>query len=362
MRRGTILLGLLWGLIYLLSGCSFQRDGLSPGAFKSTYSLEHVKYDTELFVTGFPRIFSIDSFVLVISSDNDGFGKIFAADKEMKLIGEFGKIGNGPFEFQAPLPTFVSGTEIGINDLNKNQLAIIQLLVDHDSVRVIEKKRLKAKQRINSEGIAMREYYYTKLVDSMYVALASGKNGEFFSIYDSILSQATYFGESPINANIEPLSRINRLGGKIACHDGNMVYGANNFPYVGFYSLSSGEMEKKWSCFIDDTYFEVRGGDLLFSRDRTFGQVLDVAINDRYVFVLYLDILLSQYDAKESEQSYANKICVFDHLGNRIAIFNLDCRIGHFALSSNGSDIYGIAQLPDFSIVKFEMPQELLGD
>ena len=362
MRRRTILLGLLWSLIYLLSGCSFQRDVQSSGAFKSTYSLEHVKYDTELFVTGFPRIFSIDSFVLVISSDNDEFGKIFAADKEMKLIGEFGKIGNGPFEFQAPLPTFVSGTEIGINDFNKNELAIMELITDGDSARIVERNRLKAKPQIKSERIALKEYYYTRLVDSIYVALASGENGLFFSMSDSVLSHITYFGESPVKDEVGPLTRLNRLGGKIACHDGNMVYGANNFPYVGFYSLKGGEMEKRWSCFIDDTYYEVRGGELLFSRDRTFGKVLDVAINDRYVFVLYLDILLSQYDAKVSEQSYANKICVFDHIGNRIAIFNLDCRIGHFALSSTGSDIYGIAQLPDFSIVKFEIPQELLGD
>lgn len=57
-------------------------------------------------------------------------------------------------------------------------------------------------------------------------------------------------------------------------------------------------MIKDWSFYFDKSFYECKNSDLLFSKERSFGQVLDLAMDDKYIYVLYLDQLLSDYDLK----------------------------------------------------------------
>lgn len=80
------------------------------------------------------------------------------------------------------------------------------------------------------------------------------------------------------------------------------------------------------TLYYDQTYYEIRNGDLLFSK-KTFGQMLNLKMDNKYIYVLYLDLLLSEYDYNQTDKSCANKILIFDYQGNPITKLHLSCRI-----------------------------------
>ena len=118
-------------------------------------------------------------------------------------------------------------------------------------------------------------------------------------------------------------------------------------------------MQKKWSFYYNEAHYGVRNGDLLFDREKSVGKVLGLNTDGRYVYLLYLDQLLSEYDFKNPDKSLANKILVFDYKGNHVAVLSLDCRLQAMAFSPKNRKIYGIAQLPEPVIVEFDLPEDL---
>ena len=113
----------------------------------------------------------------------------------------------------------------------------------------------------------------------------------------------------------------------------------------------------QWSFYHNEAHYAVRNNDLLYDRDKTFGRVKDLDTDGQYVYLLYWDQLLSEYDGKKTEKSLANKILVFDYEGNGVAVLNLDCRLSNMALSKDSRTLYGIANLPEPTIVEFDMPK-----
>ncbi len=55
-----------------------------------------------------------------------------------------------------------------------------------------------------------------------------------------------------------------------------------------------GTMVKDWNFYFDRSFYECKDYNLLFSKARSFGQVLDLAMDDQYIYILYLDQLLSR--------------------------------------------------------------------
>lgn len=69
----------------------------------------------------------------------------------------------------------------------------------------------------------------------------------------------------------------------------------------------------------------MKNDDLLFDKEKAMGPVLDVKMDENYIYVLYMDQLLSDYDYFNSEKSCSNKILVFNHSGNIVTQLNLNC-------------------------------------
>lgn len=118
-------------------------------------------------------------------------------------------------------------------------------------------------------------------------------------------------------------------------------------------------MVKKWSFYYAATHYAIKNEDLLFDKEKAIGPLLDLKMDSKYIYVLYLDQLLSEYDYFNSKKSYSNKIVIFDYDGNKVTCFHLDCRIQEMAVFSKGLKLYGIAQQPDISLVEFNLPKEL---
>lgn len=333
-------------LLVLLASCT-STDKKDVGVtFKKSYNLEHKAYDTELLISR-GRIAVINNFLIVISSEQESFGKVYSIPNNMKEVYSFGRKGNGPGEFIQPILTYSYDNTFGLNEVNKQELAIMQLTNNNGNISIVEQTRLKAPYNLKKGEIVPPDRHFTKLNETHYVSIVLADDGRFFSLLDSTLSHINQFGESPIAEKLPELTYMNRLQGKIAANDGSMVFATSNLPYLASYKLKNNEMQKQWGFYYDQAYYGVRNGDLLFDKEKSFGQILDLKMDSRYIYVLYLDQLLSEYDHYDTEKSLANKILVFDYEGNTVAKLHLSCRISNMALYGNQTKLFGLAQLPE---------------
>lgn len=340
--------------LLLFISCNPTEKKENVICFNEEYILEHTQYDTELYIKH-GRIAVIDSFIIVISSQQTPFCKLYSIPLNMKEVGEYGRIGDGPNEFIQPLLTYSYNNTFGLNEINKKELAIMQLLVEKHNLSVIEKRRLKADTKKDEEQIFRTDYYFSRLDDEHYVSLLYEKNNKYFSLFDSTLTLISRFGESPVTEEVSPSVAVNRLQGRIATCEGTMIFATSYLPYLACYQIKDTIMEKKWGSFYNRPHYGIRNGDLLFNKSKSFGQVINLKMDSQFIYLLYLDQLLSEFNINQMEKSMANLILVFDYEGNAVAKLRLSCRINEMALSNDGDKLYGIAHLPEPTIVEFNL-------
>ena len=345
-------------LLVLLASCTSTDKKDAGVTFKNTYNLEHKAYDTELLIS-VGRLAVIDSFLIVISSEQESFCKVYSIPNDMEEIYSFGRIGNGPGEFIQPILTYSHDNTFGLNEVNKHELAVMQLTNINGNISINEQARLKAPYKMKKGELVLPDFNFVKLDDTHYTSLLMAGGDRFFSLLDSSLTHIKRFGEYPIPQELSAMSSVSQLGGAIAANDGTMVFATFKLPYLACYKLINDEMQKQWSFYYVQAYYGVRNGDLLFDKEKSFGRVLDLKMDSQYIYVLYLDQLLSEYDYSETEKSLANKILVFNHQGDAVAKLHLSCRISFMALSSNQEKIFGLAQLPEPTLVEFDLPKKL---
>lgn len=350
---------LILALVALLASCSSTEKKDLGVTLKNSYNLEHKTYDTELLIS-VGRLAVIDSFLIVISNEQESFCKVYSIPNDMEEVYSFGRIGNGPGEFIQPILTYSHNNTFGLNEVNKQELAVMQLANINGNISINEQVRLKAPYKMKKGELVPPDYFFTKLNKTHYVSALIAEDGRFFSLLDSTLSHINQFGESPIPEKLSLISTRNRLQGRIAANEGTMVFATSNLPYLASYKLINDEMQKQWSFYYDQPYYGVRNEDLLYNKERSFGKVIDLKMDAQYIYLLYLDQLLSEYDHYDTKKSLANKILVFNQQGDAVAKFNLSCRISNMALSGNQSKIFGLAQLPEPTIVQFNLPKKLM--
>ncbi|RNC63492.1 hypothetical protein D7D25_16305 [Proteiniphilum sp. X52] len=341
--------------ISILVSCNSSHKQDMTIRFQEEHFLKHTAYDTELFIKQ-GQITVIDSFLILVSIQQDPLCKIYSIPQNMKELYGYGSIGNGPGEFLQPLLTYSHNNTFGLNEINKKELAVLQLVNENKNVSIIESRRLKAVTKNEKEKVFRTDYYFARLDNEHYVSLLYEGENKFFSLFDSTLTLICRFGESPIPEEVSPMVAVNRLQGRVAASDGTMVFATTYLPYLACYQLNNEAMEKKWNIFYNQPYYAVRNEDLLYDKDKSFGQMMNLKKDDHFIYLLYLDQLLSDYDFNEINKSMANVILVFDYDGNAIAKLHLSCRINRMALSNDGKKLYGIAHLPEPTIVEFNLP------
>lgn len=313
----------------------------------------------ELFIAN-GRMEMTDSFLVVVSHQQNNICTLYDVYNGMEEVCTYGNRGGGPTEFVQPLLTYSYDNTFGLNEVNKQELIIMEVdKTNENNIMLHEKKRLKALHKVQKDKWIPSDYYYVKLNDKYFVSLIGTEDGRFFTLSDSTLSAIENFGESPIEEELSAIAARNRLNGKIVAYKGKMAFATTKLPYLAFYDMCNEKMVKKWSLYYAKTNYGVKNGDLLFDKEKAIGPLLDLKMDSKYIYVLYMDQLLSEYDYFDSEKSCSNKIMVFDHSGNKVACLKLDCRIQEMAVFSKGLKLYGIAQRPDIFLVEFSLPEEL---
>ena len=141
----------------------------------------------------------------------------------------------------------------------------------------------------------------------------------------------------------------NRLSGKTASNQNSFFYATIDLPYLASYSLRDGDMVKDWEIFYKTPYYGISGGDIKYIKEKSTGPMKDIKVDDRYIYILYLDQLLSEYDYAVTEKSCANKVFVFNHKGEKVACLNLDCRLSSIAIDSKNQKMYGSVMSEEYA-------------
>ena len=343
------------GILMIIYGCkpfSNQKETIS---FKKEYELRYKAYDNEL-MFAYANIGALDSFLVLVSNQPDSFCTAYSIGKGMKETCQYGIIGNGPEEFLQPMLTYAFGNVFILNDLNKGELALMKLHAKQDTAFIQEEKKLKIRKQRKDDNRHFYDIRISRLDANHYVSYLGMDKGQMFGLFDDTLTPMSEFGESPIPEELSPAMIFMRLNGPLATYNGAMAFTLSDLPYLCCYKLVNGQMEKQCDFFFDKPYYAVRNGDILYDRDKTFGSSLGLVMDEHFIYVLYLDQLLSEYNYKDPEKSFANKILIFDYKGTPIARLKLDCRIQSMALSADHKKLYGIANIPEPTLVEFELP------
>lgn len=344
----------------LLMGCklSNMKDGVLES--NKIYKLKHTFYK-EIIMHN-PQIEVVDSFVVLVSVRNgEDVCKVYSIDKKMEEVCTYGSFGQGPKDFRQPVLTAATGNTFGINEINEMQYVELGIEQIDGKVKVVEKERHKATyQRLKGEEYTPKDTRYMPLKNGQYyVSCFFLKDGCFFTLSDSLLQPLTRFGKSPIKEDVPTSGIRSRLNGFTDVYGSRFFYATGELPYLSSYTLNGNDMDLDWEIFYKEPHYGVVRGEVRYDREKSTGPLNDMRADSRYVYLLYMDQLLSENDYYKTEKSCSNKIFVFNYQGEEIARLELDNRLSKIAIDENRRKIYGIAHIPDVGLIEYDLPKEL---
>lgn len=345
----------LFLLLALLGGCQGGKNINSIYGFPRSYSLTSKAYDTELMVT-MPQMVINDSLAVVSSllGKEEDFLQVYSIPDGFRQRADFGQIGRGPQDFITPSLNSMVGNDVFIHDLNGRRLARLRIGDSGRSVEEIDRVSFQYLDK-GQEISAMRIVPFPSDGDG-YVGLAFNETPRFFSQWDDSLRFVRNFGDAPVPEKVSYSSSMNFMQGRLQSRGNKFVFAMDNLPYLALYEMNNGEPTQKWSQYFQEPVYGVRGEQILFDKARTFGLTKGLTLGERYIYLIFLDVLLSEEDYQATERFYGNIVFVFDYEGNRVAELNLDHRIAEIGVSSDERKLYAIAVMPDYRFVEYDLP------
>lgn len=334
-------------MCYIVQGCRKAEK---------EYRLTHRAHDITLMND--VQIAATDSFIVLVSNYfENGFCHTYSISEEKpELCDSYGSIGSGTTDYRQPILTFASGSTFGINDINEMTLTLVNI---DAKGRMSAGQRLKAnKPRTKAgEDFIPNDTRYTLLPGTgRYVSLFLKDSVSMFTLSDSRLQKECRFGDSPVGGSLSWYGMRNFLNGHMATNGKKFFFATEDLPWLTAYSMQDGTMKKQWECFYRTPYYKVSNDAIQYDKEKSTGPLRGLCADSRFLYLLYRDEPLSSYDWKEVEKSCSNKVLVYSHDGEFVTTFNLDCYLKSIAISANGKKLYGIARMPEYTLVEFDLP------
>lgn len=304
-----------------------------------------------------PELQIIDSMILVVSGYgssmiNENFTTLYSLNSFEPIL-SFGNKGKAGNEFNNVRPSVGNEKEDSfvLLDYLTSRVFSYQIKTDADSTRVILDS-IKKMPSLKEFGTSSHVSRYS---DEYNIALSLKSNDELLALLDNDYNLISTFGENPYG-DVSILSLLNRFQGDMKVRGEYIVYAITRLPYIACYTVEKGIPKKLW----DDQYLE--SNHTIDSRTQTLhfagkdkGWVLDISLGEKYIYIFLYDGNKNTVDYRDPEKCDANKVLVYNYKGNQVAELTLDARVWSGAVSEDERTLYGIARIPEFSLISYDL-------
>ena len=269
---------------------------------------------------------------------------------EQRYIGKFGTRGPGPNEFNHPTKLHPYGEEqLCCYEPNKREIKL--LTINTTDERMITSTLFQMKDRTFFEAIPVNgDTILTTgcLEEGMF--LLTTANGKQVSI-----TNEGYPYEDEEEQKISNQLRAMVYQGNLSMSSGKkFAYAISSVNQLHFYEIKngkiikSGEAIKSYAKYKPDAHSQ--NSFSVFFDSNAPECYTDINVTDSLVYVLYSGRSFKEHKLTWKESKY---LFIYNWKGTLLKSYQLDVPITHFCLDENGQTIYGIANIPDPTIVKF---------
>lgn len=262
---------------------------------------------------------------------------------EMKEIGKFGNIGNGPEEFVTPDFFVSSEKEITVYDMSDDKMCVYSI----DSISK-GKKALVSFSRQKTKG-------FTRIIESgdKQLVYFNPENKEPFQT-----DKGDIFGKYPFDEIGEIQNNYNILQGNIAYNPDRklLVYTTISFPYMAIYQKD----KDKFSLLREykgDINYSISENKIILDREKS--GMMEMTLTKDYIVTLQRDYRKDQTNETKVGRDFnqlPQTLFIYDYRSNLKRIIDLKTPILRIASDTKNNLVYAITLNPDFVIVKCELP------
>lgn len=358
LYRKLGLYGLIW-LSQFVAGCG---SNAFTGGFEKELVLRHKPVGGELLISSISGLFVLDCLVVVMNpsqgtADNSLF--TFIDPFRNKILGKGGVLGRGPGELLwVKNLACLSDTDkvFEVFDNIGGSLARYSLRHNGDSIGLHLDKKIPVPAELSGSFINR----VVKQGDN-YIALTLKGKGEYYALLDKGFNFIRSFGNPPISGNAT--NYYQRLQGVMSNAGDSFAYIPFDIPKVQYYSVKDTVVTLEWEDTFAEPYYEIHGETLRFDKEKTTGHTTGVCMDGKYLYLVWWPGKYGDFGKSGgwSDADCSDIIFVYSRKGERIAKLRLDKKIFSIYVSRKHNKVYGIAIDPYFSVVAFDLPDELKG-
>jgi len=274
--------------------------------------------------------FSMENFLKVIKPETG------------KLIGEMGKIGQGPDEFSTPSVEYLNGNSMLVTDLNSDKQAVFSIdsLMNGDNPYYFKSKAdFKDATRIVETDI------------NKYVALYPMESKPFKII---INQKSISFGKYPVDKKISNGYEVFQGDLKYNKKRKVLVYSVFYYPYMAVYKNSKNGVEfelenEKVICKPDYSIVDRE----MRMKEKT-ALISEIALTKDYIVTIQKKELKEGITEKNNIKP-PETLYLYDYGLNLLKIIDTQVPVLRLASDGKSNTIYAIIINPEYSIVKIEL-------
>jgi hypothetical protein len=128
------------------------------------------------------------------------------------------------------------------------------------------------------------------------------------------------------------------------------AFAATTAGGIQFFNYNPDSISMTANLNFYDPIFSVDQGVCVISRESKIA-FIDISCNENYVYMLYSGMPMMKY----AETQTCKHLLVFDWNGNPIKRYELEEELAAFKVNSSGDKMYGIAYMPETTIVQYDL-------
>lgn len=338
-------------IFFLIISCGSNNPKLSNGS----KILQHKILNPDMDVM-YPSIRIFDTLALVVSLPTlkkNNFISVYSLNDYKQII-SFANYGKAGDEFLRA--AIVSGNSkekhFSLFDSRKQKLFTYAIKeAPFLKVSLVESKSIQRFDEIfQIEQLANYNDQYN-------VGVVVESNDGLLALFDNDYKLITTFCSNPYGDVLSIKDLLNFCRGNIAVKNKYIVYSTTHFPYIVCYSINDGKPEKLWEDKYMKSYHKIDAttGELVFPKESP-ADLIGMHLGEKFIYLFLHDGKKIDLDFNIADKSDANKVLIYDYKGSRIAEFLLDQSFFRGTVSKNEKILYGIARVPEFALISFDLP------